>query len=352
MRPIRLSTLMSLLLIAAIVAAPAAISAAKAPKSSKAAPPAKSLLEGLEIFQIGTAHSPIEFSIAWMGLSRVRGAFADFAGAIALDRADLTRSSVTLVIRTKSLTTFNERRDRDLKSADWFDVEKFPTAVFSSREIVKQGDAYLMRGSLTLHGVTKDIEIPFTFNGRLKDSGGDDRAGFEGHTTLNRKDYGIIGPARYNALLELGKAMVGDDVDLPLAVEAIHPTVKDTLFDRVADSLWRAVVARGIAPVVKDYRAQRAITPDSLMAVNEQRLNTVGLQLVEGGKQTDAIELFKLEAEAYPQSASGPAGMAYAYATLGDRENAAANAEKAVAMNPSATRALEILRRTRAATAN
>jgi polyisoprenoid-binding protein YceI len=352
MRATRLPAFLSVLLLAATVAAPAAVSAAKTPKPSKAVAPAKSLLEGLELFQVGTAHSPIEFSISWMGLSKVRGAFADFAGTIALDRADLTRSSVTLVIRTKSLTTFNERRDRDLKSPDWFDVEKFPTAVFSSREIVKQGDAYLMRGSLALHGVTRDIEIPFTFNGRLKDTGGDDRAGFEGHTTLNRKDYGIIGPARYNALLELGKAMVGDDVDLPLAVEAIHATAKDTLFDRAADSLWRAIVTRGMTPVAKDYRALRATTPDSLMSVNEQRLSAVGIQLLEGGKPSDALELFKLQAEAYPQSASGLAGMAYAYAVLGDRENAVVNAEKAVAINPSATRAIEIQRRVRTVTAN
>jgi polyisoprenoid-binding protein YceI len=348
----RLPALFSTMLALALALAAAPAPAAKASKASKAVAPAKSLLEGLELFQVSPAHSPIEFSIGWMGLSKVRGAFADFAGTLALDRADLTRSSVTLVIRTKSLTTFNERRDRDLKSADWFDVEKFPTAVFSSREIVKQGDGYLMRGSLMLHGATKDIEIPFTFNGRLKDTGGDDRAGFEGHTTLNRKDYGIVGPARYNALLELGKAMVGDDVDLPLAVEAIHPTVKDTLYDPAADSLWRAIVARGMAPVAKEYRAQRATTPDSLMPVNEQRLSAVGTQLLEGAKPSDALEIFRLQAEAYPQSASGFAGMAYAYAVLGDRENVVANAEKAVALNPSATRAIEILRRARPAAAN
>lgn len=349
MRATRLLVFPSLLLAAVLATAPAAVSAAKAPK---AAAPAKSLLEGLELFQISTAHSPIEFSIAWMGLSKVRGVFVDFAGTIALDRADFTRSSLTLVIRTKSLTTFNERRDRDLKSADWFDVEKFPTAAFSSREIVKQGDGYLMRGSLTLHGVTKEIEIPFAFNGRLKDAGGDDRAGFEGHVALNRKDFSIVGPARYNALLELGKAMVGDDVDLPLAVEAIHPTPKDTLQDRAADSLWRAVVARGVAPVAKDYRALRAATPDSLMPVNEPRLNAVGYQLVDRGKPVDGLEVFKLQAEAFPQSASGLVGMAYAYAALGDRENSAANADQAVQMNPSATRALEIVRRVRAAAVN
>lgn len=321
---------------------------AGAAKAAKPAP-ARSLLEGVELFQVGSAHSSIEFSVAWMGISRVRGAFSDFSGTLALDRKDLTRSTASIVIRTKSLTTFNERRDRDLKSADWFDVEKFPTAVFSSREVAKQGEGYVLRGPLTLRGVTKEIEIPFTYNGALRDQGGDERVGFEGRLTLNRKDYGIVGQARFNAIMEIGKAMVGDQIEMPLAIEGIRATAKDTLQDRAADSLWRAITARGMATVAKQYRELRATTPDSLMPVNEFRLSAVGVQLIERGKPADALEVFRMQTEAYPQSASGPAGMAYACAMLGDRENAAAHAEKAVALNPGATRALEVLRRAKVA---
>jgi len=332
----------------ALVLLVAPSSAAKRTK----APPAKSLLEGVELYQVGAAHSSIEFSVAWMGISRVRGAFSDFSGTLALDRKDLTRSTATIVIRTKSLTTFNERRDRDLKSVDWFDVEKFPTAVFSSREVARQGEGYLLRGPLTLHGVTKEIEIPFTLNGFVHDQNGDERVGFEGRLELNRKDYAIVGQARFNAIMEIGKAMVGDQVELPLAVEGIRSTPKDTLPDRAADSLWRAIMAHGAAPAAKRYRDLRATTPDSLMPVNEYRLNAVGIALVEGGKSADALEVFKAMAEAYPQSASGPVGMAYACATLGDRENAVVHADRAVAINPGATRALEILRRAKVAPAN
>jgi polyisoprenoid-binding protein YceI len=339
----------ALLLLA--LGAPTPVGAAKAPKAPKT-PPAKSLLEGVQLFSVGAAHSSVEFSVAWMGISRVRGAFSDFSGALALDRNDLTRSSATIIIRTKSLTTFNERRDRDLKGPDWFDVEKFPTATFTSREVVKQGDEYLLRGPLSLHGVTKDIEIPFTLNGFVRDAGGDERVGFEGRLALNRKDYSIVGQARFNAIMELGKAMVGDQVELPLAVEAIRTTPKDTLQDRAADSLWRAITTRGVAAIAKDYRALRATTPDSLMTVNEFRLNAVGLQLVESGKPADGLEVFKLQAEAFPLQASGLVGVAYAAATLGDRETAVVHAEKAVAINPGAARALEILRRVKPAGAN
>jgi len=329
-----------------LLASPAA--AAKGPPPA----PATSLLAGLELFQIGASHSSIEFSVAWMGISRVRGAFSDFSGTLALDRNDLTRSSATLVLRTKSLTTFNERRDRDLKGPDWFDVERFPTAVFSSREVVQQGEGYLLRGPLTLRGVTKEVEIPFTFNGGVRDAGGDQRVGFEGRFALNRKDYGIVGQERFNAIVEIGKAMVGDQIELPLAIEGIRTMPKDTLQDRAADSLWRTITARGVAVVTKQYRALRAATPDSLMPVNEPRLNAVGYQLIERGKPADGLEVFKVQSEAYPQSASGLVGMAYAAATLGDRGQAVAHAEQAVALNPGATRAIEILRRVGASPAS
>src|SRR5437773_295531 len=111
MRPFRISAVILMVFAAVVTTVPMAL--AKTPKAAPAPPAAKSLLEGLELFQVDTAHSPIEFSVGWMGLSKVRGAFADYAATIALDRVDLARSSVTLVIRTKSLTTFNDFRDRD-----------------------------------------------------------------------------------------------------------------------------------------------------------------------------------------------------------------------------------------------
>lgn len=317
--------------------------------AAKKPAPQKSLLEGLQLFSVGAAHSSVEFSVAWMGISRVRGAFSEFSGALALDRNDLTRSSATVIIRTKSLTTFHERRDGDLRSKDWFDVENLPTATFSSRDVVRQGDGYLMRGALTLRGVTKEIEIPFRFNGAVHDPGGDERVGFEGRVTLNRKDYGIVGPSRFNVLLEIGKAMVGDEVELSLAVEGIRMVPRDTLPDRTADSLWRAVLRRGAAPVAKDYRAMRVAATDTLSPRDEFRLNAVAYALVEGGRAADGLEMFRLQSEESPGSASGPSGMAYAYAVMGDRANAEASAEQALALNPDAPRALEILRRVRMA---
>lgn len=331
----------------AFVAATAPPASAAGPGQAGTSGATQSLLAGVELFQADVLDSPIEFSVVSMGISKVRGTFTDFSETLALDRADLTRSSVSVVIRTNSLTTFNPHRDHDLKSADWFDVDKYPIAAFSSREIVRQGEGYVMRGGLTLHGVTREVAIPFAFNGWLRNVYGGDWAGFEGHVVLNRKDYGIVGPASSNVLLQLGKASVGDEVELRLAVEANRLLPADTIREHGADSLWQAIVARGVPAVVKDLRARRSASADSLVPVTEARMNLVGWQLVERGRPLDALELFKLQAEAYPRSGSGQTGMAYAYATLGDRDRARASAEQALALNPGATRAMEILRRVR-----
>jgi polyisoprenoid-binding protein YceI len=312
----------------------------------KPAPPARSLLDGLELFAIDAPHSGIDFVVPWMGVSKVHGSFHDFLGVIAYDRTDLTRSSVSVVIPTTNLSTNFERRDKDLRGPDFFDVEKYPVATFSSREIVRTSDGYLLRGDFTLHGVTKAVEIPFVDNGRLRDSAGDDRVGFEGRLTIRRKDYGIVGPPRFNRILEKG-IIIGEDVEIPISIEGWKANAKDTLQDRSADSLFRAIGGRGLAAVSRDYRALRARTPDSLMAVDEGVLNDVGYQLLAHGRAADALQVFSLEAESYPHSAFAQVGLGQAYATTGNREQAIASCEAALKLNPRAVRAMEILRRVR-----
>lgn len=317
--------------------------AARTTKPAKSAPP-PSLLEGLEVFQIDAPHSAIDFVVPWMGMSKVHGAFRDFLGTILYDGKDLTHSSVTVIIPTANLSTNFERRDKDLRGADFFDVEKFPVATFTSREIVRSPDGYVMRGDFTLHGITKPVEIPFVNNGRIKDSGGDDRIGFDGHLTIRRKDYGITGPPRFNVVLAKG-IIIGEDVDIPISIEGWKANVRDTLQDHTADSLFRAINAGGLAMAIRNYRAERARTPDSLMAVDEGVLNTVGYQLVYRARPADAVEVFRLETESYPKSAFAQVGLGQAYATAGDREHAVASCEDAIRLNPRAVRAMEILRR-------
>jgi len=309
-------------------------------------PPAKrSILEGLELFQLDGPHSPIGFTVTWMGLSKVRGSFDDCIGTIVFDPKDLTRSSISIVARTPSLHTGNAQRDKDLKGPDWFDVQKFPTARFTSQSILKDGDGYRMRGTLTIHGVTRDVEFPFSFMGRLAGANREVRVGFEGDLTVRRQDFGLVGPARFNAVTEMGKAMIGDEVELPLALEGWRVAARDTLFDRAADSLARRVSTAGFATVAKEYREVRARTADSLMVVDEGVLNGLGYAFLERGQPENALNAFQLEAESYPRSAFPLTGLTQTYATLGDSARAVESGTKALALNPDALRTIEILRR-------
>src|SRR5215831_13045981 len=231
------------------------LSAAAAARHAAApAAPAPSLLEGVEIYGVDAPHSEVSFIVSWMGISKVRGSFESFFGSIAFDTLDITRSSVTVIIRTNSINTGFDMRDKDLKGGEFFDVQKFPTITFSSDSVTKTSEGFLLNGPLTIHGVTKRIAIPFVYNGHVKDARGDDRIGFEGHLTLKRKDYGIVGPARLNIVLDKG-IIIGEDVDIPLAIEGWKPALHDTLRDPVSDSLFRVVLKSGAPTMVQQFHA-------------------------------------------------------------------------------------------------
>jgi polyisoprenoid-binding protein YceI len=338
------------LLIAAVLCLVSAIDASSTTSTRPATAPSaasRSLLDGLEFFILDAPHSPLEFNVAWMGLSKVRGTFDDCLGTIVLDGGDFTRSTVSILIHTSSLHTGNAQRDQDLRGPDWFDVKKFPTAMFHSTSITKEASGYRMHGTLTLRGITKELDFPFTYSGRLVRANHEVRIGCEGNLTLSRQDFGLIGPARLNVMTEMGKAMISDAVELPISIEGWRQTARDTFADAAVDSLARRIAGKGFDPVAREYRSQRAQTPDSLMAVNEATLNSLGFGLLEQGKPTTALQAFELEAEAYPHTGFAFVGLAQTYATLGDRERAASNAEQALAINPQSMRAAELLRHLR-----
>ena len=333
-----------ILLLAAL--APGAHAAAKPAKvtAKQAAKPAPKSLLDVQLFQLDSSHSSIEFAVPWMGLTKVRGTFTDIRGSIGFDANDLARSSITIVIQTPSITTFNGQRDKDIRGKSFFDVATYPTARFTSRTIEKAGDAWLMHGALTIRGITRDVDVPFTYLGEVVDSGGvGHRLGFEGRITIERRDYGVVGTDQFNKLTQLGQRTIGDKVDLLLSIQGWRFT-PDKLMGS-GDSLYREIVEKGVPEVAKNYRKLRAVTPDSLMAVNEEVMNSMGYHLLRKDRPQDALALFQLELEAYAESPFAHVGMGQAYAELGERELAIENCEKALALNPGATRATEILRR-------
>jgi polyisoprenoid-binding protein YceI len=171
-----------------------------------------------DTFVIDKAHSAATFKIKHM-MANVTGRFAEFSGTVNADRETPANSSVEFTIQAASITTNTPERDKQLRSSDFFDVERYPTITFKSVKIVptKAPDTFNVSGDLTMHGVTKRITLPVVFNGIAKDPKGNERAGFELNTTLNRKEYGIT----WNKTLDPGGFLLSDDVIITIDIEAV-----------------------------------------------------------------------------------------------------------------------------------
>ena len=168
----------------------------------------------VDTFTIDPVHSSVAFSVKHMVVSSVRGNFRDVSGTMNYDSKDATKSSVEVHIKTASLNTGSDNRDNHLRSPDFLDVEKFPEMTFKSSSIEKSGDGYVAHGPLTIHGVSKDVAIPFTIGGTIKDPRGGMRFGAEASLTINCKDFGLT----WNRAIE-GGMLVGDDVKIDLGIE-------------------------------------------------------------------------------------------------------------------------------------
>ena len=164
---------------------------------------------------IDPVHSSIGFSVRHLMVSKVRGTFGTFSGAVVV--AEDGTPSVSAEITVDSLDTGNAQRDGHVKSADFFDVETHPTATFVSTGVQPDGDDYVVSGDFTLRGVTKPVDLKLEFGGVNPGMGHGEVAGFEASVVLNRKDFGID----LDMPLETGGAVVGDKVTVTLTIEAL-----------------------------------------------------------------------------------------------------------------------------------
>lgn len=170
----------------------------------------------LATYQVDKAHSEATFQVRHL-LSKVRGRFSDFSGELQFDQANPALSSVTFTIQAASIDTNQPDRDTHLRSEDFFAADRFPTLTFVSRAIAAKGnDEYVVTGDLTIRGVTHSIDLPVRYLGSAVDPWGNQKLGFEAETTINRKDYGL----NWNAALETGGFLVGDEVRISLSLQA------------------------------------------------------------------------------------------------------------------------------------
>lgn len=167
---------------------------------------------------IDPTHSNVAFAIGHMMISKISGRFGDVSGTIEMNEDDASLSSVNVEIATDSFYTGNADRDTHVKSADFFNVEEFPTMTFKSTAVSADGNSGQVTGDLTIRGVTKSVVLDVTHNGSSKSPYNYIGSGFHATTTIDRRDFGL----EWNAPLETGGVFLGNEVEITIDVEAIH----------------------------------------------------------------------------------------------------------------------------------
>ncbi len=177
------------------------------------------VIEKVATYTIDPAHSEVGFVVRHMGFSKVRGRFEKFEGTLTGNPADPASMKAHVEIDARSITTDEPKRDEHLRSNDFLDIKNHPEITFDSTRVTKvSGRQFTVEGDLSIRGVTKRVELSGTYLGEGKDPWGGTRVGFEAGTTVNRKDFGV----NWNAALEAGGFLVGDDVEIHLDIQAVR----------------------------------------------------------------------------------------------------------------------------------
>lgn len=170
----------------------------------------------MSTWQIDPAHSSANFSVKHMMIAKVHGGFEKVSGTLQYDPSDITKASIEASIDAASINTREAQRDGHLKCADFFDVEKYPTLNFKSKKVEKDGEDLKVTGDLTIHGVTKEVVLAVEGpTAEMKDPYGNIKIGISATTKIKRKDFGLT----WNAALEAGGVLVGDDVAISLDIQ-------------------------------------------------------------------------------------------------------------------------------------
>lgn len=177
-----------------------------------------SALAQTSTWNIDPAHSTAQFTVRHLAISNVTGNFTKVTGSVVLNEKDITQSHVSASIDVSSVDTRVEARNKDLKSPNFFDVEKYPTIEFKSKRIVNDGGKLQVIGDLTIHGTTREVTLDVDGpTPELTDPWGNSRRGISATTTINRKDFNLV----YNNLLKTGEAVVGDNVKIQIDAEMV-----------------------------------------------------------------------------------------------------------------------------------
>jgi polyisoprenoid-binding protein YceI len=179
-------------------------------------------------WEFDPSHTRIGFSARHAMVTTVRGSFNDLEGHVHVDPDDMTKSTAVVRLKTASVDTRNDDRDDHLRSADFFDADRWPDILFESTSIEEVGDrAYVVSGNLTIRDVTRPVAIPLELLGVQTDPTGAVRAGFEGSRRVNRRDFGL----EWNVALDAGGVLVSEKISLEFEISAVRKDAKETPAD-------------------------------------------------------------------------------------------------------------------------
>ncbi len=304
------------------------------------------VLEG-EIFTADQPHSLLDFTVRQVGFGRVRGTFGQYDAAITYVEDDLTKSSVSVVIDVESIDTGSQFRDDDLRSEDFFHAEEFPHIEFRSQRVEQTPDGYVLVGPLTIRDVTREVRIPFQVVSRkATDQWHNQRIVFDARLTLNRKDFGVVGPKFWNNLIS---EEVEIDISLAGRIFNYNNPFSRWKENSIGKALLETVEARGV-----EAAQQQAVDiwenhrDEYVVSLGE--IYKAGMQLIQSDRPAQGLPLLEVAAELFQESAEPAdlsalhATLAETYARLGERDTAAQNVEKALALDPQNTKARELRR--------
>ena len=299
-------------------------------------------------YSVDGMHSTVGFSTTLLRAVKVRGRFDDYDATIIYDEQHPERSSVSAVIQAKSINTNMDFRDNHLRSPDFFDVKTYPTIEFVSDRVTPHPGGATLSGMLTMHGVTRRVTFPVRLVLAPYRLGSTKGVAFSATLHLSRKDYGIAGTNRFNPDYDPLTNMLSDNVDIVLELDAIRDgfatrRLGDGVPPSVADTINKTLQAHGVDAAIRTYRSLRASAPASFN-FGAYELDLLGRKLAECGDLRDAVEILKVNASEFADSAGVMESLAESQALSNDGAGAIDTYRRVLAKFPQNVNAREMLR--------
>ena len=289
-------------------------------------------------FAVDSAHTVVKFEVKFLGLVNVEGRFGRCGGDLQWDPANVANSTVQFAVDTASIDTGNPARDKHLRSGDFFAADSFPQVTFRSKKIERSGDGFVATGDFSLHGVTKELRIPFTMTEPLTFPGWDRfKVGCTGRVEIDRLEFGIGTKQRFVEMAPNGARWASQTV--PVEFQVTWNRLKIS-----TRRLLNATIAeKGMDAALKQYRTLLASPQAGEYNFSEREINLLGYDVLGQGKPKDAIRIFELNVENYPKSPNVYDSLAEAYMKAGNNDRAIANYRKSLELNPGNKNATEML---------